>query len=86
MALDQGARLSTGSQRSLEVCNFPSAKYHPTKICPLFKTPNIYIWGRGDNKRAPIYILIDPKSSVESISEVPRASKAHLEVVNWPIT
>ena len=32
-----------------------------------------------------MYILVDPKFAVEPISEVPGASKAHLEVVNWPI-
>jgi len=30
--------------------------------------------------------LLDPKLAVESISEVPGASKAHLDVVNGAIT
>jgi len=41
----------------------------------------IYIWVRGDTQRTPRYTLLDPKLAVESISEVPGASKAHLDVV-----
>ena len=48
------------------------------------------MWVRGDNKRTTIYTLIDPKSSLESISEVLGASKAHHGVVNravlFPLT
>ena len=40
---------------------------------------------RGDKQRTPIDTLLDPKFAVEHISEVPGASKAHLEVVNWQI-
>ena len=42
----------------------------------------IYIWVRGDTQRTPRYTLLDPKLAVESISEVPGASKAHRDVVN----
>jgi hypothetical protein len=58
----------------LEVSPFTSAIYHPT-IFPLVI--------RGDNQRTPRYALLDPKLAVESISEVPGASKAHLEVVGF---
>ena len=40
------------------------------------------MWVRGDTQRTPRYTLLDPKLVVESISEVPGASKAHLDVVN----
>jgi hypothetical protein len=68
----------------LEVSPFPSALYHPT-IFTLVITPyiHIYIWVMGDNQRTPRYALLDPKLAVESISEVPGASKAHLEVVGF---
>ena len=46
----------------------------------------VYIWVRGGKQRNPGYTLLDPKLAVESISEVPRASKAHLDVVNGAIT
>ena len=36
---------------------------------------------RGGTQRTPGYTLLDPKLAVESISEVPGASKAHLDVV-----
>ena len=42
--------------------------------------------GRGDNQRTPLYTLLDPKFAVEPISEVPGASKAHLEVVKRNVT
>ena len=60
-----------------------SASYHPY-TCPLGITPyiHIYIWVRGDTQRTPRYTLLDPKLAVESISEVPGASKAHRGVVN----
>ena len=59
------------------------AKCHPTQMYPLINTPNI--WGRGYNQRTPMYTLLDPKFAVAPISEVPRASTAHLEAVNGPI-
>ena len=40
------------------------------------------------NQRTPRYTVLDPKLAVESvypISEVPGASKAHLDVVNGPV-
>ena len=49
-----------------------SAGYHPY----------IHIWVRGVYQRNPGYTLLDPKLAVESISEVPGASKAHRDVVN----
>ena len=60
-----------------------SASYHPY-TCPLVITPyiHIYIWVRGDTQRTPRDTLLDPKLAVESISEVPGASKAHRDVVN----
>ena len=64
--------------------SFPSAKYHPNQSCPLFHTSNTYIlWGRVDNQRMSIYIRINPESSVESISEVPRASKSSSTGNKW---
>ena len=53
-----------------------SADYHPLPK---------YIWVRGETQRTPSYTLLDPKLAVESISEVPGASKAHLDVVNGPV-
>ena len=43
----------------------------------------VYIWVRGDTQRTPRHALLDPKLAVESISEVPGASKAHLEIVGF---
>ena len=45
----------------------------------------IYMWVRSDNQRTSRYTFLDPKLAVESIYEVPGASKAHLEVVNGPV-
>ena len=42
--------------------------------------------GQDDNQRTPLYTLLDPKFAVEPISEVPGASKAHLEVVKRNVT
>ena len=50
-----------------------SVGYHPIYA---------YIWVRDDTQRTPRYTLLDPKLAVESISEVPGASKAHRDVVN----
>ena len=46
---------------------------------PLVNTLYIYVLIKGDNQQTKTYILIDPKSAVESIYQVPRASRAHLE-------
>ena len=66
---------------------YPSAIYHPY-MCPLVTTPYICIHMytvRDGNLRTPGYALLDPKLAVESISEVPEASKAHLDVVNGAV-
>ena len=45
----------------------------------------MYILVRSDTQQMTMYILIDPKLAVESISEVPGASNAYLDVVNGPV-
>ena len=73
-ALDR--RQITLTARALEllprIFSFPSAKYQPTQSVPLVNTPNTW-----DDNQGAIYMLTDPKSAVESISELPRAPKAH---------
>ena len=67
----------------LEVYFVPYAIYHPymsASYHPIYMY--IHIWVRGGKQRTTGYTLLDPKLAVESIFEVPGASKAHLDVVN----
>ena len=70
----------------LEVYFFPSAIYNPYMSAvyhPIYI--RIYIWVRGGKQRTPGYTLLDPKLAVESVFEVPGASKAHRDVVNGEV-
>ena len=63
--------------------NLGSTRVYPgVRLLSLLPHIYIYIWVRGDTQRTPRYTLLDPKLAVESISEVPGASKAHRDVVN----
>ena len=86
MLLDWHPPLEARCRRPIEVSHFPSANYHPS-ICPLAITPYIYIYiGLGEIISGRLdYTPLDPKLAIEFISEVPGASKAHLEVVNGPV-
>jgi hypothetical protein len=65
----------------LQVSMFTSANYPPDKY-PLIITPNMCVNVRGDTQRIHRYPLLDPTLAVESIPEVPGASKAYLKVEN----